>query len=743
MKELQRSLNKIIYRMKTSGAPCPLDQISIITLKRCPYLRTYLLEVIKAAWSAKTTPDEWKSAITILKHKKGAANDPQNFRPITLQCVFLKVYTSLIRNRTYQFLKDNGFIECSIQKGFTPKVSGTLEHTSQLAYLLRHAKKNQKSIVVTLLDLKNAFGEVDHRLISRTLEYYHIPKEIMEIIEGIYGGFITSIATKDFITPAIKFEKGVLQGDCLSPLLFNMVFNTFIQTLVKSDEIRQMNYVYHKILKPKNWFQFADDAVAITSSEYENQILLNIFTRWCTWANMIIRTDKCMSFGICKKATKSVQFKPKLFINGAAIKPIELGESFEYLGRWFNFEMDNKKHKEELTEIVTHIMNKVVSLPLHPKNQIMLYSRYLMSKLSWHLTIADIEQTWVINQLDSLAHSYLRRWLEIPANGSLSIIMLSKSQFGLDIQDISTKFKQCQVVMRQCLKKSVNKDINELAQLSNDKSRQYDSFNSTKNVLKSIRLNLANKVKENLTTQGLVMRHVWDCVLSNTKTVWSSVQKAMPRNIFNYTIRYLNNTLPNMSNMQIWGYAENKMCPLCHDPQTLGHVVAGCNIALTQGRYTWRHNSVLKIIANTLSRSCKSLYVDLPSFAFPCIVTRDQERPDIVIVQHKTVTLVELTVGFETNMAGNSTRKREKYKPLMNRLKSSYNKVVYCNVSMGACGFIEKDSKRFFELLSNLNVSDTEIKYVTKRMINICIRASYFIFCCRNKEWTNPELLDS
>ena len=64
-------LNKIIYRMKTSGAPCPLDQISIITLKRCPYLRTYLLEVIKAAWSAKTTPDEWKSAITILKHKKG------------------------------------------------------------------------------------------------------------------------------------------------------------------------------------------------------------------------------------------------------------------------------------------------------------------------------------------------------------------------------------------------------------------------------------------------------------------------------------------------------------------------------------------------------------------------------------------------------------------------------------------------------------------------------------------------
>ena len=32
---------------------------------------------------------------------------------------------------------------------------------------------------------------------------------------------------------------------------------------------------------------------------------------------------------------------------------------------------------------------------------------------------------------------------------------------------------------------------------------------------------------------------------------------------------------------------------------------------------------------------------------------------------------------------------------------------------MGACGFIEKGSKRFFELLCDLNVSDTEIEYLT------------------------------
>ena len=321
------------------------------------------------------------------------------------------------------------------------------------------------------------------------------------------------------------------------------------------------------------------------------------------------------------------------------------------------------------------------------------------------------------------------------------VIMLSKSQFGLDIHDISTKFKQCQVVVRQCLKNSENQDINQLHHLSNDKSKQYDSFNSTRNILKSIRQNMSEKVKKDLTTQGLVVRHAWDLTLTSTKSIWCTVQKYMPKNIFNFTIRYLNNTLSNMSNMHIWGYSENKLCVLCHQVQTLGHVVAGCNVSLADGRYTWRHNSVLQVIANSLTRFCSNLFADLPSFASPCIITGEQERPDIVIVQQKAVMLLELTIGFETNMELNSTRKREKYKALVDRLKKSYDDVVYANISMRACGFIEKDSKKFLDIMTKLKIPETEIQYLTKSIINVCIRTSYFIFCRRNKEWTKPELL--
>ena len=178
-----------------------------------------------------TTPSYELETVTILIHKKDSADDPANYRPITLEPVFLKVFTSLLRNRILAFLKSNNYIEHNIQKGFLAKISGTYEHTRQLAQIIRHAKLKQRTLVITLLDLKNAFGEVHHNLIIEILKYHHMLNKVQNMISDLYGNFTTRIACKDYITDPILVERGVLQGDCLSPLLFNLVFNSFIQTI--------------------------------------------------------------------------------------------------------------------------------------------------------------------------------------------------------------------------------------------------------------------------------------------------------------------------------------------------------------------------------------------------------------------------------------------------------------------------------------------------------------------------------
>ena len=64
--------------------------------------------------------------------QNGDASDPSNFRPITLESVPFKIFTSCLRDSMYDFLQANGFIQHPIQKGFLPKLSGTFEHTAQI-----------------------------------------------------------------------------------------------------------------------------------------------------------------------------------------------------------------------------------------------------------------------------------------------------------------------------------------------------------------------------------------------------------------------------------------------------------------------------------------------------------------------------------------------------------------------------------------------------------------------------------
>ena len=45
-------------------------------------------------------------------------------------------------------------------------------------------------------------------------------------------------------------------------------------------------------------------------------------------------------------------------------------------------------------------------------------------------------------------------------------------------------------------------------------------------------------------------------------------------------------------------------------------------------------------------------------------------------------------------------------------------------------------------MLKELSVDDTAVKYIASKLIEICIRSSYHIFCMRMKDWTDPELMD-
>ena len=72
-----------------------------------------------------------------------------------------------------------------------------------IANIIDKACTKRRSLVLTLLDLKNAFGEVHHNLIEEVLLYHHIPAKARALIFSLYTDFHTSVITDDYLTPAI------------------------------------------------------------------------------------------------------------------------------------------------------------------------------------------------------------------------------------------------------------------------------------------------------------------------------------------------------------------------------------------------------------------------------------------------------------------------------------------------------------------------------------------------------------
>ena len=60
--------------------------------------------------------------------------------------------------------------------------------------------------------------------------------------------------------------------------------------------------------------------------------------------------------------------------------------------------------------------------------------------------------------------------------------------------------------------------------------------------------------------------------------------------------------------------------------------MGSCSVFLREKRYTWRDNSVLLNIANSIHRDQNiTLYVDLDMFTSLSIINGDEQRPDMTI----------------------------------------------------------------------------------------------------------------
>ena len=205
---------------------------------------------------------------------------------------------------------------------------------------------------------------------------------------------------------------------------------------------------------------------------------------------------------------------------------------------------------------------------------------------------------------------------------------------------------------------------------------------------------------------------------------WQSVIKNVPRGIMSFALKSVTNSLATPDNLKRWGKRQLSQCPLCSNNGTLHHILNYCPVALSQGRYTWRHNSVLyhmtKVILNEKPEALEIL-ADLPGLnlnggTIPPDVITTQLKPDLVILNRseKTIFLLELTCSFETNIEAANLRKMTKYSALKSDLEEKGYKCHLIPFEVGSRGHISRSNK--------LNIMNTFLSNRLKPNVFRCIR---------------------
>ena len=94
----------------------PCDLLKMLNELISPLLVT----LINESFSIGILPDKLKIAKVIVLHKKGATDDPSNYRPISLLSVFSKIFEKIMHKRLHNFLEVNDIL-CPLQFGFRKK----------------------------------------------------------------------------------------------------------------------------------------------------------------------------------------------------------------------------------------------------------------------------------------------------------------------------------------------------------------------------------------------------------------------------------------------------------------------------------------------------------------------------------------------------------------------------------------------------------------------------------------------
>lgn len=749
-----------MLKKSNSSSPGP-DGISYAIIKKLPCLHHILATLYNKVLVSAATPSTWTSSKITLIYKKGHDSDPQNFRMIALSCTMGKIYHQIMGNRTVDYMTANKFIDPSIQKAFIQKINGTIEHNILLHEIINHAKANHKTVHISFFDLEDAFGSVSHELIEYSLKRYNFPPNVTSYVSNLYSKLHGVVKTKSWQSDPFTFKKGIFQGDPWSPIIFLTVFNPILERLTK-----ESGFGYNLNGKQIITTPFADDFNLITTHKTSHQRIINNISSWTKSMNLKLKPPKCVSLSICSGKPTPVVFK----IDNVPLATLDQS-AHKFLGSTVTFSGKQSDTYKVIHDHLTTRLNRIDNLAIRDEYKTKIYKNYLLPACRFTLTVHELSKT-NLTKLDSLTHKYIKKWSGLPRCATTAVIHLDNF---LAIKSITELYHECHTNAFVSTRQKGDSLVNQALDTKIQRESQWTHKGSTVMISQDFNDQAVNicdnsdinniKVKAKAIVhehyQSLHWEHISSlavqgefCRISEIMDAdinWKADIHGLPRGVAKFLLNSVLKSLPTKDNLRRWGKVISQSCDLCGNPETIAHVLSGCKTMLDQGRYTWRHDSVLnKIVEFVNNTEAKHILVnsdlgDKP-WTIPPDILATSDRPDLVVLDltNKCVSILELTVPYESNINSSHQYKCHKYAHLCVDLQNLGFSVKYFAFEIGCRAFIsESNSKRlyaFLKSITGLKFNSRDFRSFKSSLCKTAITSSFVIFKARFcKSWITPQ----
>lgn len=400
-----------IKKMKMEKSPGP-DRITNEVIKiGHPLLVKPLTILFNMIIENTCTPQQWSESNIILLYKKGDPKDISNYRPISLLPTLYKLFSSIIEKRIGQVLDSKQPIE---QAGFRKGYS-TTDHIHTLDQVIEKYQELQRPLYIAFIDYQKAFDTISHSAIWQTLLTQNVNQRYINILKHLYEKSHSRVQLED-LGPPIKIERGVRQGDPLSPRLFIAVLETVISKL------NWKNLGINIKGKYLSHLRFADDIALLTDSHKDLQYMISTLHKASKEVGLEINLNKT-------KVMTNSSHKP------LKLEDIQLEyvSDYIYLGKQISFNAQN--NQQEVDRRVQKTWNKFWSykevlkgnFPVELKRKIM--NSYLLPSLTyacqtWKFTLKiknkiktsqrSMERSMMkINKLQKIPHKIIRKKTDV------------------------------------------------------------------------------------------------------------------------------------------------------------------------------------------------------------------------------------------------------------------------------------------------------------------------------------------